>query len=292
MGVNKVVYGDATVMDISDTTATASDMAEGVTAYGADGEKMTGTMVTTKSYDALEDKPSINGVELSGDKSAEDYGISASSSLSHLSEKKIALIGDSLIRGNGWLGGYANIISEKCPGANVQNYGVSGARLADVDDGSDAPVISDQLGRLSLFLPDVVIIDGGGNDLLTNAPIGNVKYNSVYDGSYSSAADSLNSIFYNIRNTKPSAKMIFVTWPTYGLTEIVGSLEEQIQLWNVLRLVCEKWSVPIADMTKNANICYMTQGASMYYADVLHFNEAGYRATFPVLEDILIRTFV
>lgn len=49
MGVSKVVYGDTTIMDITDTTATPSTMAEGVTAYGADGEKMTGTMTTTST---------------------------------------------------------------------------------------------------------------------------------------------------------------------------------------------------------------------------------------------------
>ena len=40
--VNKVVYGDTTLIDISDTTATADKIIEGYTAYGADGRKITG----------------------------------------------------------------------------------------------------------------------------------------------------------------------------------------------------------------------------------------------------------
>lgn len=41
--VNKVVYGGQTLIDISDTTATADKILQGYTAYGADGQKLTGT---------------------------------------------------------------------------------------------------------------------------------------------------------------------------------------------------------------------------------------------------------
>ena len=40
--VNKVVYGNSTLIDISDTTATASKILQGFGAYGADGSWMTG----------------------------------------------------------------------------------------------------------------------------------------------------------------------------------------------------------------------------------------------------------
>lgn len=41
--VNKVIYGGQTLIDISDTTATADKILEGYTAYGANGQKITGT---------------------------------------------------------------------------------------------------------------------------------------------------------------------------------------------------------------------------------------------------------
>lgn len=44
MAVNKVVFGAVSIMDISDSTVTEETLAEGVTAYRADGEKITGTM--------------------------------------------------------------------------------------------------------------------------------------------------------------------------------------------------------------------------------------------------------
>lgn len=44
MGVNKVVYGGETVIDITDSTVTEDTLAEGAVAYGANGERITGTM--------------------------------------------------------------------------------------------------------------------------------------------------------------------------------------------------------------------------------------------------------
>ena len=42
--VNKVIYGDETVMDITDTTATAGDVASGAVFYAADGSRAVGTL--------------------------------------------------------------------------------------------------------------------------------------------------------------------------------------------------------------------------------------------------------
>lgn len=45
MAVNKVVYGGSTIIDISDSTVTEDTLSNGVTAYSASGEKITGTRV-------------------------------------------------------------------------------------------------------------------------------------------------------------------------------------------------------------------------------------------------------
>lgn len=48
---NKVVYGGNTLIDLTDATATASDVLSGKTAYGATGQKLTGTIASKSSSD-------------------------------------------------------------------------------------------------------------------------------------------------------------------------------------------------------------------------------------------------
>lgn len=42
MGINKVVYGGKTLIDLTGDTVTADKLLEGVTAHGKDGEVVTG----------------------------------------------------------------------------------------------------------------------------------------------------------------------------------------------------------------------------------------------------------
>ena len=44
MAVNKVVYGGNTLVDLTGDTVTANDLAEGITATGANGDKVVGVM--------------------------------------------------------------------------------------------------------------------------------------------------------------------------------------------------------------------------------------------------------
>lgn len=45
MSVSKVVYGDTTLIDISNDTVTADKLLSGYTSHGADGEQITGELV-------------------------------------------------------------------------------------------------------------------------------------------------------------------------------------------------------------------------------------------------------
>lgn len=58
MAINKVIYGTTVLVDLTEDTVTAATLAEGVTAHGADGEAITGTMSGGPTYTRLWTNPS------------------------------------------------------------------------------------------------------------------------------------------------------------------------------------------------------------------------------------------
>lgn len=50
MPVNKVVYGGRTLIDISDSNVTEENLIKDITAYGANGEKIIGTLIVQSYY--------------------------------------------------------------------------------------------------------------------------------------------------------------------------------------------------------------------------------------------------
>lgn len=70
MGVSKVVYGGKTIIDITDTTATEETVAEGMVAYAANGEKITGKALVVDSIQAISD-----AIRLKNDGSTDNYVI-------------------------------------------------------------------------------------------------------------------------------------------------------------------------------------------------------------------------
>ena len=76
MAINKVVYGDETLIDLTQTTAEAGDVASGKTFMNKSGNLTLGTLVGgSTDYEELDNKPKINNVELVGNKTTSDLGI-------------------------------------------------------------------------------------------------------------------------------------------------------------------------------------------------------------------------
>ena len=61
MPVNKVVYGDRTLIDISDSTITADTILDGYEGYSKAGSKITGTVTVNRYYTGSTDPSSSLG---------------------------------------------------------------------------------------------------------------------------------------------------------------------------------------------------------------------------------------
>lgn len=62
MAINKVIYGNQTLLDLTGDTVTAATMVSGTTAHGADGENITGTLVIQHYYTGNSEPTSATGV--------------------------------------------------------------------------------------------------------------------------------------------------------------------------------------------------------------------------------------
>lgn len=70
MAINKVIFGDETLIDLSADTVTADKVLTGVKAYGADGEPITGTC----SFDADTSDATATAAEILASKTAYNKG--------------------------------------------------------------------------------------------------------------------------------------------------------------------------------------------------------------------------
>ena len=68
MAVNKVIYGNRVIIDISGSTVTPETLAEGVIAFNAKGERIVGTArIMPAGYTAFIDSDGLTFMDANGD---------------------------------------------------------------------------------------------------------------------------------------------------------------------------------------------------------------------------------
>lgn len=79
MGVNKVIYGGNTVIDLTNATATSDTVCTGYTAYGADGNLIIGTASRINRYEVNVTLPASGWAE--GQQTVSVPGMTADASI-------------------------------------------------------------------------------------------------------------------------------------------------------------------------------------------------------------------
>lgn len=126
-----------------------------------------------------------------------------------LAGKTILCAGDSLMRGNGWLGGFRNCLAEAHPNTTIDNIAVSGASLCESDSN---PNIFDQLAAKVSTPYDILLLTGGGNDLISGLTVGepNLTKNGTA-GDWLTTCNALDTDLYRVHDYWPECKIFFLS---------------------------------------------------------------------------------
>lgn len=179
--------------------------------------------------------------------------------------------------------GWAEMIQENNPLANIKNYGVGGTTISKKEGQNDS--ILERLDKMFLEYPnaDYCIFEGGVNDCYAGVPIGEITpgYNDSFD-EYSFCG-ALESLF----------KQAILKWKGKKLGYIVTFKVPSADYANFdeymskAKKICEKWSIPYVDLYTQSGMEYHIEEIAIAYSyggGGLHPNVDGYKVTVPKIE--------
>lgn len=162
---------------------------------------------------------------------------------------------------------------------DVRNYGIKGSRIAITSDRDDSFV---QRYEAMNNKADIITVLGGINDFQHDVPLGNLK---SFDPCCFYGA--LNTIINGLFEKYPDKIIIFMTpmkndfvhpvkkYPNSFTSNKVNL--KQIDYVNVLKEVCDYYSLPVLDLYRDSGISPFNKNqAKLYMPDKLHYSEAGY----------------
>lgn len=205
-----------------------------------------------------------------------------------LSGKTILMMGDSLMRGAKWEGGFANCIKENHPTATVINLAKDGKHLIDGEIGAQMTTWKSENPDT---IPDVVIINGGGNDFLNSRNLGTPTLDNTEPlNNLDTTCNAVDTMFWYIFDSYPATRIFFITGPIIKKIEGSPTPKVQLQYYDAIRQICEKFGVPVIDLTKNCQIPPSVEavGKKYYDTDPVHLTEAGYRRVSAYIENVLL----
>ena len=193
-----------------------------------------------------------------------------------LKGKILAVTGDSICKGDGYLGGYGKIIAERND-MELFNYGRSGSTVAKIDGYISILESIDNMTSEA----DYILLEGGTNDSgrSNNVSLGEITegYNEVFDEYTFSGA--MESMLKKSIQKWPGKKIIFITVHNMGSRPYLKKYMDRA------KEICEKWSIPYVDLFSKSGLnTNLEEIANLFTAhtyeegvgDKTHPNEEGY----------------
>ena len=200
-----------------------------------------------------------------------------------LAGKRILMCGDSLMYGLGWAGGFKNCLTEKHPTATITNVAVNGATISQTSQDWIALQLASNCAD-----KDIIIFDGGFNDLGEEIPIGDIPENIGYIEGATTITQYFSTVLYQIRTVNPQADVFYIIPILYQGSQVGNiSTKQQNTLADSLKTIAGYYGVGIIDLRHCATVFTITPINSTnnpYMYDSLHYNEAGYRKVAPYID--------
>ncbi len=200
-----------------------------------------------------------------------------------LKGKKINFLGDSITEGCGTDHRFDEMIAEQT-GAICRNYGIGGTRIADNGYESPNPLFDRYFAsRIPEMDPDadVIVVFGGTNDF----GHGDAPFGTMADRTVATFYGGMHQTIIDLKNKYPRAEIVFLT-PLHRLNEDEprgdgikpeGSYAPLKLYIDIIREVCEYYSIPVLDLWKDSGIQpKIPVIQELYMPDGLHPNSAGH----------------
>lgn len=212
--------------------------------------------------------------------------------LKNTKDKVILNFGDSISNGNGNNDiGYAELIGVDF-NMDVKDYAINGLTMADRDGIILSVPYQVNKAISENSNADIILLEGGTNDISHNIPIGVLTDNWNGTGfDTKTFLGALEKSIYDLKKAYPKATTIYVIVHKMSSRD----LTKQKEYHDAIVLACDKWSIPYVDIYKEgqitslipsiAKIAFPADSESETGYDRTHPNEFGYRNYYvPLIE--------
>lgn len=212
-----------------------------------------------------------------------------------LDGKTIAVFGDSIMYGAGSdAKGPADLIAEKY-NMTVAKYCVSGATMGVRTD--DPQYTVDEVHHIAKqvrnaisagITPDIIIFNGGTNDIGGQIPTGTMSAAYTQPASESYFADGFETVAYLLTKNFVGVPIVYLRAHNMSSRTYQG----QVDYGELGNSIAEKWGIETVDMYKQMNT-QLAEYRTAYLADYTHPNEAGYNKYYiPAIENFVFNKMV
>ena len=214
---------------------------------------------------------------------------------SYLYGKTVLVFGDSIMHGTGNDdNGIADLLADKY-GAVAADYSVSGATMGVRTD--DPQYTADEEHHIAKQVrnaiaadvtPDLIIFDGGTNDIGGQIPIGTMTEVYTEPEAENYFANGFETVAYLLKKNFVGVPTIYMRAHNMSSRSYTG----QVSYGELGNQIAEKWGIRIVDMYKRMNT-QLAEYAEAYLADYTHPNAAGYNKYYiPAIEDFVFDELV